>query len=147
MGAAISTLEFQMLMERLATEFRIGISRYYGEKEVPTVYDVPPGEKLRRALQNVNTITNAGLHLLVCHIGTDYPEMAAMSDLNTFGPKTMSKHRQAEADVLCAPEFKEALTANGVQLCGYKDVVGHTKMDRPFFSDKYKEVVRKALEK
>ena len=122
-GAAISALEFQQLMEKLATEFQIGISRYYGEREVPTVYDVPMAEKLAHALQNVNTITNTGLHLLVCHIGTDYPEMAAMTDLNTFGPQSMSKHRQAEADVLCASEFKEALRSKGVQLIGYKDVL------------------------
>jgi predicted glycoside hydrolase/deacetylase ChbG (UPF0249 family) len=144
MGAAISAFEFQQIMEKLAKEFQIGISRYYGEREVPTVYDVPPAEKLTRALQNVNTITNAGLHLLVCHIGTDSPEMAAMSDLNAFGPQNMSKHRQAEADVLCAPEFKEALRSKGTRLVGYQELLGHSSMERPFVAEKYKDVVRKA---
>jgi predicted glycoside hydrolase/deacetylase ChbG (UPF0249 family) len=147
MSTAISTLEFQEEMEKIANEYHIGISRYFGEQEVPNVYAVAPEEKLPRALENLNTITNGELYLLVCHVGTDDPEMQVMSDLNSVGPKSMSKHRQAEADVLCSPKYKEALQAKGIQLIGYKDILEHEKMRRPFVSDKYEDVVRKALEK
>jgi predicted glycoside hydrolase/deacetylase ChbG (UPF0249 family) len=146
MSTAISTLEFQEEMEKLARECHIGISRYFGEHEVRNVYDVPPENKLSQALENLNAVTTAGLYLLVCHIGTDNAEMQVMSDLNTFGPKTMSKHRQAEADVLCSPGYKAALASHGIRLVGYKEVLGQSEMRRPFVSDKYAEVVRKALE-
>lgn len=147
MGAAIATLEFQEEMEKIAKEYHIGISRYFGEKEVPIVYDVPPEQKLSQALKNLDTITNAGLYLLVCHVGTDEAEMQAMTDLNKFGPKNMAQHRQAEADVLCSPAYKAALQARGIQLVGYQAIVAQEKMRRPFVSDKYDDVVKKALEK
>jgi predicted glycoside hydrolase/deacetylase ChbG (UPF0249 family) len=147
MSAAISTLEFQEEMEKLAREYHIGISRYFGEQEVPLVYDVPLEEKLPRALKNLDSVTNAGIYLLVCHVGRDDPEMQAMTDLNTFGPKNMSKHRQAEADVLCSPEYKAALQSRGIRLIGYKEIVEHGEMQRPFVSDKYEDVVQKALER
>jgi len=149
MGAAISTLEFQEEMEKIAKEFNIGISRYFDEVEVPLVYSTPPENKLSQALKNLSTITNSGLYLLVCHIGTDEPEMQAMTDLNTFGLPNMSKHRQAEADVLCSLEYKSALQSKGIRLVGYKELkeIGLDKMKRPFVSDKYDDVVKKALEK
>jgi predicted glycoside hydrolase/deacetylase ChbG (UPF0249 family) len=147
MGAAISTLEFQQEMEKLAKEYHIGISRYFGEREMPLVYDVAPEQKLAQALKNLNTLTNGGFYLLVCHVGTDGPEMQAMTDLNSFGLKTMSKHRQAEADVLCSPEYKAALQGRGVRLVGYQEVLEHGKMQRPFVSDKYENVVKAAVGK
>jgi hypothetical protein len=147
MGAAISTLEFQEEMEKIAKEYHIGISRYFGEHEMPTVYNVLPEQKLSQALKNLEAITNGGLFLLVCHVGTDDAEMQAMTDLNTFGPKNMSKHRQAEADVLCSPEYKSALQAKGIRLVGYRELVERRKMERPFASDSYENVVKTALEK
>ncbi len=147
MGTAISTLEFQQEMEKIAREYHIGISRYFGEHELPNVYDVAPENKLSQALKNLDTITNGGLYLLVCHVGTDYPEMQAMTDLNTFGLKNMSQHRQAEADVLCSLDYHIALQNHDIRLVGYRELLQHEKMQRPFVSDKYADVVKKALEK
>jgi len=147
MSTAISTLEFQEEMERIAKEYHIGISRYFGEQEVPIVYAVEPEHKLSQALKNLNTVTNNGLYLLVCHIGTDYPEMQVMTDLNLFAPRNMSQHRQAEGDVLCSTDYKSALQMKGIRLVGYKEIVNQEKMRRPFVSDKYSDVVKKALEK
>jgi hypothetical protein len=132
-------------MEKIAKEYHIGISRYFGEQEVPIVYVVAPEQKLPQALKNLETVTNGGLYLLVCHVGTDDLEMQAMTDLNTFGLKYMSKHRQAEADVLCDPSYKTALQARGVRLIGYKEVLEEGKMQRPFVSDKYENVVKRAI--
>jgi len=147
MGTAISTLEFQQEMEKLAKEYGIGISRYFGEREVPNVYAVAPEQKLSRALENLETVTNSGVYLLVCHVGTDDAEMQAMTDLNTFGLKNMSKHRQAEADVLCNPDYQTALQARGIQLVGYEAALKQEQMRRPFVSDRYEDVVKKAIGK
>lgn len=146
MSTAISTLEFQEEMEKIAKEYGIGISRYFGEQEVPNVYAIAPEQKLTQALKNLEGVTN-GLYLLVCHVGTDESEMQAMTDLNTFAPKNMSKHRQAEGDVLCSPSYKAALQARGIQLVGYESLVGHERMQRPFVSDRYDDVVKKARER
>ena len=59
----------------------------------------------------------------------------------------MSKHRQAEGYVLCDPSYKTALQAKGIRLIGYQDLVGHVEMKRPFVSEKYEDVVKKALAK
>ena len=147
MGTAIATREFQAEMEKIAAENHIGISRYFGEQEVPNVYSVAPAEKLAQALKNLNVITNGGLYLLVCHVGTDDAEMQAMVDSNASGPKNMAQHRQAEADVLCSPSYKAALQAKGIQLVGYKDLLPKDKMRRPFLSDKYEDVVKQAIGK
>ena len=72
-------------------------------------------------------------------------EMQAMTTI--FGLKNMSKHRQAEADVLCSPEYKDALQSRGIQLVGYQTVLDKEKMSRPFVSDKYEEVVKQAIGK
>jgi hypothetical protein len=71
--------------------------------------------------------------------------MQAMTDLNSTGPSDMSKHRQAEADVLCSPEYKAALKAHGIRLVGYQQLLDQIPMRRPFISDKYEDVVKKAL--
>jgi predicted glycoside hydrolase/deacetylase ChbG (UPF0249 family) len=147
MGTAISTLEFQEEMEKLAKEYHVGISRYFGEQEMPLVYDVAPEQKLPQALKNLSTLTNGGFYLLVCHGGTDGPEMQAMTDLNSFGLKNMSRHRQAEADVLCSSEYRAAFQARGIRLVGYQEVLENGKMQRPFVSDKYDAVVKSALGK
>jgi predicted glycoside hydrolase/deacetylase ChbG (UPF0249 family) len=147
MSTAISTLEFQEEMEKIAKEYHIGISRYFGEQEVPNVYAVTPEQKLAQALKNLDTVTSGGLYLLVCHVGTDDAEMEAMTDSNTVGPKNMSKHRQAEADVLCDPSYKAALQARGIVQVGYRAVLAQEKMRRPFVSDKYEDVVKQAIGK
>ena len=62
-------------------------------------------------------------NLFVFHIGLDTPEMAAMYDLNSFGLPDMSKHRNAELNALCSPEFKNSLKSNNIQLITYQDLI------------------------
>lgn len=147
MGTAIATREFQEEMEKIAKEYGLGISRYFGEREVPNVYAVAPDEKLSQALKNVQTVTNGVVYLMVFHVGMDDPEMRAMTDVHTYAPKHMSVHRQAEAEVLCSPEFKAALKARGIRLVGYEELRKSEPMRRPFVSEAYEEVVKKALAK
>ena len=147
MSAAISTQEFQEEMEKIAKAYHIGISRYFGEKEVPIVFSDPVESKLPNALKNLDAIPTNGLYLLVCHVGTDDSEMQAMTDLNLTGPRNMAKHRQAEADVLCNPAYKAAVQAKGIRLVGYNEIKENIVMRRPFLSDKYADVVRRSLEK
>lgn len=45
-----------------------------------------------------------------------------MTDQNPTKAKPMAAHRQAEADVLCSPEFKAAMKRHGFELVGYREL-------------------------
>lgn len=147
MGTAISTLEFQEIMEKLANEYHLGISRYFGEFYAPNTYSVAPEKKLETGIKIIEELTSPGIHLLVVHPGTYTPEMAVLTDLNAFGLKEMAKHRQAEADMLCHPDFKSAIQRRGIELIGYNQLKaeGLHLMRRPFTAEKYDVVLEKTL--
>jgi chitin disaccharide deacetylase len=139
MGAAMSTPELQRVVEKLAAEFKLGISQYFGETYAPTVYRFEPDQKLAAALEIVEQMTEPKLYLFVVHPGTNTPEMAAMTDLNPTGVRPMAAHRQAEADALCNPAFKSAIKRRGLQLIGYRELCsrGLEHMKRPWTADPY----------
>jgi predicted glycoside hydrolase/deacetylase ChbG (UPF0249 family) len=148
MGASVSTLEFQEALEKLALEYNIGISRYFGEMDTPNVYKALPEKKLETGIKIINDLTTPGLHMLVVHPGLNTPEMAAMTDLNVFGLKNMAQHRQAVTDMLCHPRFREAIEKKGIELIDYDELKaeGLHLMKRPFTADKYETVVRETLQ-
>jgi len=123
MGAAVTTLELRQLVEKLAAEYGFGLTRYFGEKDLKNVYSDAPDQKTGSlaAILRDKELPEKGL--LVCHIGIDNDELAAMTDLNAGGLKEMSKHRQAELDALLSGEFHQALKEQGIQLVNYRDVI------------------------
>ncbi len=145
MGAAVSTREFQEVVEKLAREHDLGISQYFGETYVPTVYRDPPDEKLKAAIQIIESMQEPKLYLFVAHQGTNTPEMAAMTDRNPTGVKNMAQHRQAETDLLCCPSFRDAVQRQGLKLVGYQDLKaeGLDKMKRPWLADPYGSVLER----
>ncbi len=141
MGAAMSTAEFQSIVEKLATEYNIGISRYFGESDVRGVYTTPPDEKLDQVIENLMAVNEPGRYVLVVHPGMNTPEMAALRDENLTGPPNMSEHREAEAMMLCDPKFKEAVDSR-FKLLGYSELKdqGLYKMNRPFVAKTLGEI-------
>lgn len=139
MGAAMSTPELQKVVEKLAAEFKLGISQHFGETYAPTVYRTAPDQKLAAAIEIVEQMTEPKLYLFVVHPGANTPEMAAMTDLNPTGVRPMAAHRQAEADVLCSPAFTAAIKRRGLQLIGYRELCsrGLEQMKRPWVADPY----------
>ena len=122
MLTAVSTPELQAIVEQLAAKHRLGISRYFGERSV-SLWDVAPGRKLPRLLDAVRQ-ARPGLNLVVLHLGTDSPEMAALVDLNyAADPYRVAIHRQAELDAVTSPAFRAALAASGIELVTYRDLV------------------------
>ena len=140
MGTAMSTPELQEVVERLAGEFKLGISQYFGETYVPTVFSVPPEKKLAEAVRIIEGMTEPKLYLFVCHPGVNTPELAAMTDLNPTGVKPMAAHRQAEADVLCSKDFRAAIERRSIQLTNYSELgaADLQHMNRPWTADPYK---------
>jgi len=134
MGAAVNTPELRALVERLAREFHLGISRYFGEVDVDGWYAVPPEAKKDTMLQRVRMTDREGRKLLVFHVGLNTPEMSALLDLNPFGPKDMSRHREAELRALTSAEFRSLLQMENIVLKTYADLIredGLERMRRP----------------
>ena len=134
MGAAVSTPELRYLVEALATEYGLAISRYFGEVDVEGLYNTPPEAKTDTLMKLVQELEPGETRLLVFHIGLATPEMDAMVDLNPFGLPEMSKHREAELRALLSPQFRVAISERPVRLMTYReliDQIGLKNMKRP----------------
>lgn len=119
MGAAVQTPETRAIVEKLAKEYGVAISRYYDEVDVDGGYSAPVGSKKDTLLKKLKELQTGGTKLFVFHVGINNAELAAMEDLNPFGPKDMSKHRQAELDALVSPEFQQLLHDKRYRMVNY----------------------------
>lgn len=134
MGAAMQTPETRAIVEKLAAEYNLAISRYYDEVDVEGGYAAPVANKLDTLLKKVTHLQPGGTKLFVVHIGLDEPEMAAMEDLNPSGPKDMSKHRQAELRALLSLPFQELIYNDRYRIVNYRmlnEEKGLKSMKRP----------------
>jgi hypothetical protein len=134
MGAAVQTPETRAIVEKLAAEFNVAISRYYDEVDVEGGYSAPVANKLDTLSAKLRSLQPGGTKLFVFHIGLDTPEMSAMEDLNPSGPKEMSKHRNGELNALVSPEFQKLLRDPRYRLVNYRTLIdekGLKSMKRP----------------
>lgn len=120
MGAAVQTLETRAIVEKLAAEYHLSISRYYDELPADGWYFTPPAAKPDSILLKLQQLQPGRVNLFVIHVGLDVPEMSAMEDLNPFGPKEMSKHRYAELNGLLSPSFQQLIRDPKYRLVNYK---------------------------
>jgi predicted glycoside hydrolase/deacetylase ChbG (UPF0249 family) len=134
MGTAVRYPEFREVTERLAREFNLGMSGYFGEASHDPQYWAAPRDKTDSLVAMVNRL-QPGINLVVTHVGIDDPELGALLDMNTDGPlPDMSKNRQGELDALTSPRFGEALKARNARLVTYRQVIelqGLKSMRRP----------------
>ncbi len=134
MSTAVDKPEHRKIVEQLAQEFNLGISRYFGEVDLESMYKYPVEEKQSHLVELITNISSDQINLLICHIGIDSPEMQALIDLNTFGLKQMSKHRQAELDALTSKEFLDTIAKHQIKLLDYNTLierVGLSQMTSP----------------
>lgn len=134
MGAAVQTLETRAIVEKLASEYRLGISRYFGEVDVNGVYAAAPDRKRDTLIAVTRALKPGAINLLVFHIGVDTPELNALQDLNSFGLKDMSKHRRAELDALISSQFQDLLRDPRYRMTTYRKIKegwGLDSMKRP----------------
>ncbi len=134
MGAAVGTPELRAIVEKLAAEFHLGISRYFGEEDAGTVYRVEPHLKTDSLVAIIGRLTNVKRNLLVFHISHDTPEMRALTDQNISGLPEMSKHREGELKALLSDEVRKAFASRGITPITYRDLVakdGLAGMKRP----------------
>ncbi len=134
MGAAVQTLETRAIVEKLAAEYKLGISRYFDEVGVEGWYFASPSDKKDSMILKLKTLQPGGTKLFVIHVGLDTPEMNAMEDLNPFGPKEMSKHRNGELNALISPQFQKMLNDPKYKPINYRmliDEKGLESMKKP----------------
>jgi chitin disaccharide deacetylase len=134
MGTVVRYPEFRELTERLAREFSLGMSGYFGETRHDPQYWAPPREKADSLVAMIDRL-KPRFNVVITHVGMDDAELAALLDMNTDGPlPEMSKNRQAELDALTSPRFAEAVKARNVRLITYRqliDMQGLKSMRRP----------------
>ena len=137
MGAAVQTDQLRKLVESLAKEYSLGMSGYFNEKYSSITYGAPLNEKSDSLVYEVQNL-KPGVNLQVMHVGLDTPEMRALEDLNEFGLKEMSKHREAELNALLNPELRDLYKKRNIVPITYKqliDTVGLENMYRPADSE------------
>jgi len=134
MGTVTKYPELRAVTERLAQEYGLGMSEYFGEAEDSPHYSAAPALKLDTLVAMINRL-KPGLNLIVTHVGIDDAELGALLDMNTNQPlPDMSKNRQGELTALTSPRFSAALKARNVVLLTYRDLIareGLKSMRRP----------------
>jgi predicted glycoside hydrolase/deacetylase ChbG (UPF0249 family) len=134
MGAAVSSPEFRALTERLAREYGLGMSQYFGETRGNPQYEAAPPDKADSLVAMIARL-NPGVNLVVTHLGIDNAELGALVDMNTDGAlPNMSKNRQGELDAITSQRVRDALKARDVRLITYRQLIamkGLSSMHRP----------------
>jgi predicted glycoside hydrolase/deacetylase ChbG (UPF0249 family) len=134
MGTAVRYPEFREITERLAKEFRLGMSGYFGETMDSPQYGAAPGAKID-SLEAMLVRLQPGVNVVIAHVGIDNAELGALVDMNTEYPlPDMSKHRQAELNALTSSRFIQAVKARNIRLVTYRqliDLQGLQAMRRP----------------
>jgi predicted glycoside hydrolase/deacetylase ChbG (UPF0249 family) len=130
MGTAVDKPELRAIVEKLAKEYKLGISRYFGEMDVDIMYSVPIPEKKDSLFKVLSSLKFGKINLLVCHIGKDFPELQAMIDMNPFGPNEMSKNREAELEALVSAVKDKEFEKNGIRLINYNNLINEIGLDK-----------------
>ena len=134
MGTAVRYPEFREIVERLAKEYGLGMSQYFGETRHDPQYSAAPPVKTDSLLAMVDRL-RPPFNLVVTHVGIDNAELGALLDMNTDGGlPEMSKNRQGELDAITSQRFRDSIKAHNVQLLTYRQLIamqGLRSMRRP----------------
>lgn len=130
MGTAVDKPELRSIVEKLAKEYGLAISRYFGEVDVESMYAVEINKKHDYLLNLIEKIEPGKINLLVCHVGKDHPELRAMIDMNSFGLSEMSKHREAELNALVSAKLQNIFEKNNIKLINYNDLINEIGVDK-----------------
>lgn len=128
MGTAVDTPDLRLIVEKLASAYGLGISRYFGEVDIKSMYSDPIDSKKDSLYKILSNLDSHSINLLVCHIGKNNDELQAMIDLNSFGLSDMSKHRNAELDALVAAKRDNIFMKNNIQLINYDFLIKEAEL-------------------
>jgi hypothetical protein len=132
MGACTMTDKQRQLLEKLASDYKLGISGYFGESGVKGV-DGYNEDKISELWISLAKLPSNRLTLMVSHPGMDSEEMNALFVEGTDG-KPIGKDRGLVAKTLSANDFMLRLKALKISPVTYRDVIsqkGIASMKRP----------------
>ncbi|MBI5661805.1 MAG: ChbG/HpnK family deacetylase [Ignavibacterium album] len=130
MGTAVDKPEMRKIVEKLASEYHLAISRYFGEIDVNSMYSIPVELKYNHLVSVLDSLETEKINLLVCHIGKDNDELSALIDLNEFGLKEMSRHREAELNALLKAVLNNLFKERKIKLLNYSDLIKLKGLDQ-----------------
>jgi hypothetical protein len=130
MGTAVDKPELRSIVEKLAKEYGLAISRYFGEVDLESMYSVDIDKKKDYLFDLIEKVEAGKINLLVCHIGKDTDELRAMIDMNSFGLNEMSKHREAELNALITAKKQNVFEKNKIILINYNDLINEIGLDK-----------------
>ncbi len=134
MGTAVGDPRFREITERLAREYGLGMSGYFGEAMHSPQYRAAPRNKID-SLEALIGRLQQGVGVVITHVGLDDAELGALLDMNTGHPLSeMSGNRQGELDALTSRRFRAAVGAAGIRLLTYRQLIemhGLQSMRRP----------------
>jgi predicted glycoside hydrolase/deacetylase ChbG (UPF0249 family) len=130
MGTAVDNMEMRKIVEKLADEYSLGISRYFGEIDVNSMYSDPIESKKDSLYNTLSNLDSDKINLLVCHIGKDNDELRAMIDMNSFGLSEMSKHRNAELNALMTAKRENIFEKKNIRLINYDHLIEEVGLDK-----------------
>jgi chitin disaccharide deacetylase len=134
MGTAMDKPEYRDIVEKIAMEYNLGISRFYKETYANNMYFDPIEHKADSLYYILNnTLSDTTINLLVCHIGMDDPELSSMEDQNEFGLKEMSRHRNAELNALLSDRIMKVFRSGDLKLINYSSLKNLEKVRPPEF--------------
>lgn len=119
MEATVENQEMRELLEKIAQDYGLAMSNYFGEKGTSPIYSVPPSRKTAALIDGLDSLSEPGLYMVIAHPAVKTPEMEALEDMNANGLSNMPDHRQAELDALCDPRLRELLDRKEIELTGY----------------------------
>jgi len=129
MLTATSTPEMLQIVETIARDYGLGLSRYFGEPSL-SLWDVEPDRKLVTLLDYARRAGGDRPNLLVIHLGLETPEMNALIDANNpADPYRVARHRQAELDAITSPAFLPMAEQPGIRFVTYADLVERYGLD------------------
>jgi len=129
MGAGLYNQEQRALLEKLAAEYKLGISGYYAEEKVNVPAQYPFEVQADTLIAMLQKLKPGKPKLIVIHLGLETPEMDALQDMNESRVKKMSRQRQTELTILSSPKFREAIQSNQIKLITYRELVAQQKKD------------------
>lgn len=137
MGTAAATPALRAVVERVAEQHGLGISRYFGEI-YHSMFATPIADKRSAFGAYLDALRPGSLNLVVVHAARQTPEMSVLVDMNNptqntaAGEPLMSRHRQTELEMLL--EFARQRESRPLTLLTYADLMargGRATMRRP----------------
>ena len=130
MGTAVSRPEYRKIVEKLAKDYDLGISQYFGEDASYSIYSAAPEVKTDSLVAKLGELNPGNIYLMVFHIGMDTPEMEALKDFNPNGLPNVAKHRAAERAAITSRVFRRAVSQKNIQLWTYKHLINDVGLDQ-----------------